>query len=152
MKVDTVMKREVVAIAREATFREALARLTEQRVGTLPVLDWERRLVGVLSLREALKIILPDIVELMPDLDFAEDLGAVESTPLDDSLLERPVSELMEPAYSVEQGAGLIGTYTYMRQHQLTDVPVVDSSGRLVGLASWVDVGTGFLRDRLQAR
>ena len=151
MKVSTVMKREVITISQAATFGEALAKLSDQRVGTLPVLDSDGRLVGVLSLRQVLKIVLPDIVELMPDLDFVEDLGAVETTPLDESLLGRPVSELMESALSVEQDAGLIGTYTYMRQHQLSDVPVVDQSGRLAGIASWVDVGIGFIRDRLRA-
>lgn len=151
MKVSTVMKREVIAVSQAATFGEALAKLSDQRVGTLPVLDSDGRLVGVLSLRQVLKIVLPDIVELMPDLDFVEDLGAVETTPLDENLLHRPVSELMAPALSVEQDAGLIGTYTYMRQHELTEVPVVDGAGRLVGIASWVDVGIGFLRDRLRA-
>jgi len=151
MKVSTVMKREVITIPQAATFGEALAKLSDQRVGTLPVLDSGGRVVGVLSLRQVLKIVLPDIVELMPDLDFVEDLGAVETTPLDENLLHRPVSELMAPALSVEQDAGLIGTYTYMRQHELTEVPVVDGAGRLVGIASWVDVGIGFLRDRLRA-
>ena len=151
MKVNTVMKRAVISISQAATFGEALAQLCDQRVGTLPVLDTEGRLVGVVSLREALKIVLPDIVESMQDLDFVEDFGAVETAPIEESLHRRPVQELMEPPLSVEQDAGLIGSYTYMRQHQLTDVPVVDPSGHLVGIASWVDVGVGYLRGRLRA-
>jgi CBS domain-containing protein len=145
------MKREAITILQGATFGEALAQMVDQRVGTLPVLDGEGRLVGVLSLREALKIVLPDIVESIQDLDFVEDFGAVERAPLDEGLLRRPVRDLMEPALSVEQDAGLIGTYTYIRQHDLSDVPVVDALGRLVGIASWVDVGVGFLRDRLRS-
>lgn len=151
MKVQTVMKREVVSISQEATFGEALAQLVERRVGLLPVLDSERHLVGVLSLRQAMNIVLPDIVDAIQDLDFVEDFGAVERAPLEDSLRRRPVRELMEPALSVRQDAGLIGTYTYLRQHELSDVAVVDESNRLVGIASWVDVGAGFLRDRLRS-
>lgn len=151
MKVQTVMKREVLSISQEATFGEALAQLVERRVGLLPVLDSERHLVGVLSLRQAMNIVLPDIVDAIQDLDFVEDFGAVERAPLEDSLRRRPVRELMEPALSVRQDAGLIGTYTYLRQHELSDVAVVDESNRLVGIASWVDVGAGFLRDRLRS-
>lgn len=151
MKVRTVMKREIVSVSQEATFGEALALMVERRVGLLPVLDGERRLTGVLSLREAMNVVLPDIVDAIQDLDFVEDFGAVERAPLDQTTRRRPVREVMEPALSVREDAGLIGTYTYLRQHELSDVAVVDESNRLVGIASWVDVGTGFLRDRLRS-
>ncbi len=151
MKVHKVMKREVVSISEDSTFGDALALMVERRVGLLPVLDAEHRLVGVLSLREAMNIVLPDIVDRIQDLDFVEDFGAVEHAPLEDSLRRRSVREVMEPALSVREDAGLIGTYTYLRQHELSDVAVVDASNRLVGIASWVDVGVGFLRDRLRS-
>lgn len=60
MKVGTVMKREVVSVSQEATFGEALALMVERRVGLLPVLEAEHRLTGVLSLREAMNVVLPD--------------------------------------------------------------------------------------------
>ncbi|MGH2628770.1 MAG: hypothetical protein ACRDHY_19195, partial [Anaerolineales bacterium] len=96
-------------------------------------------------------VVLPDIVDAIQDLDFVEDFGAVERAPLDEGMRRRPVREVMEPALSVRQDAGLIGAYTYLRQHELSDVAVVDESNRLVGIASWVDVGIGFLRDRMRS-
>ena len=151
MKVQSVMKKEVVTVSQDSTFGEALTLMVERRVGLLPVLDGDRRLVGVLSLREAMNIVLPDIVDWIQDLDFVEDFGAVERAPLEDSLRRRPIRAVMEPALSVREDAGLIGTYTYLRQHELSDVAVVDASNHLVGVASWVDVGVGFLRDRLRS-
>ena len=151
MKVQSMMKKEVVTVSQDATFGESLALMVERRVGLLPVLDAERHLVGVLSLREAMDIVLPDIVDWIQDLDFVEDFGAVERAPLDEATRRRPVREVMEPPLSVREDAGLIGAYTFLRQHELSDVAVVDGSNRLVGVASWVDVGIGFLRDRLRS-
>jgi CBS domain-containing protein len=58
-----------------------------------------------------------------------------------DSLL---VADIMSEALSVEEDATLIRALSFMHKHHLRDVPVV-KDGKLVGLASRVDIGRAFL-------
>jgi len=52
---------------------------------------------------------------------------------------------LMQPAIRVEEDCGLLRAYAFMLQHRILDLPVVDKDGRLVGLASRVDIGVAIL-------
>ena len=52
----------------------------EQRIGLLPVVDQYGKPGGVLRLSDLLALELPDSFDLLPDLDFVHDFGAVETT------------------------------------------------------------------------
>lgn len=149
MILRSVMKERVISIDVEATLEEAMRRFVEQRIGVLPVVDGERRLVGVLGLEQVLSLALPTFINLVEDYDFVGDFGAVEFARIEDGVRRQRVGALMREATAVQADCGLLRAYAMMRQHDLRDLPVVDGGGRLVGIASWVDVGTAFLRASL---
>jgi CBS domain-containing protein len=139
------MKQEVVSIPSTISIREAARLVVERHIGLLPVVDGQGRLIGVVRLHSLLELELPDFVNLITDVDFVHDFGAVETTRPETSLLEQPVSALMQPAISVDEECGLLRAYSIMLQHQLLDLPVVSKDGRLVGLASRVDIVAAIL-------
>jgi CBS domain-containing protein len=145
MQIRQVMKTRVVSIPVEASLGEAVRLMVGQRIGLLPVVDRERKLVGVLRLRDVLALCLPSFVGLMEDTDFVRDFGAGELGQIDPALSANPVTDHMQPARALPADSGLLRAHAFMRQHDLPDVPVIDADGRLVGIASWVDVGVGFL-------
>lgn len=149
MILRSVMKERVISIDVEATLEEAMRRFVEQRIGVLPVVDGEQRLVGVLGLEQVLSLALPTFINMVEDYDFVGDFGAVEFARIEDGVRRQRVGALMREATAVQADCGLLRAYAMMRQHSLRDLPVVDSGGRLVGIASWVDVGTAFLRESL---
>jgi CBS domain-containing protein len=51
----------------------------------------------------------------------------------------------MKPAITVHEDSGLLRAYALMLQQNLHDMPVVSEDGRLVGIASRVDIGTAIL-------
>lgn len=143
-----VMRREVVSVGQEASLGQALELLTRHRIGMLPVLDAQGRLVGVLRLRSILKLLLPAFVDMVGNYDFVEDFGALERSALSEERRRAPVSDLMDPPLAVASDSGLLRAHAFMRQHDLYDLPVTDAAGRLIGLASWVDIGLGLLTGR----
>ena len=145
MNISQCMKRNVVSISAASTIREAAEVLVEKHVGVLPVLDKDHRLVGLVSLRNLLSLELPDFVNFINDLDYVHDFGAVETTRPPAEVLDRPVTTLMSPAISVTEDAGLLRTYTLLLQYNLHDMPVVATDGKLVGIASRVDIGITIL-------
>jgi CBS domain-containing protein len=139
------MKRQVVSISASATFAEAAGRIAVRHIGMLPVVEGDGRLVGLLQLRDLLALVLPDFVQLVDDFDFVPDFGAVEGRQPPPEVLARPVRELMQPPISVEEHCGLLRAFAIMRRHDLHDLPVVKADGRLVGIASTVDVGAAMI-------
>ena len=139
------MKRNVISIPSTATIREAAAQVVRHHIGLLPVVDDQGKLVGVVDLRDLLTIELPDFFDLVEDLDFVHDFGAVESTRPTAQQIDRPISLLMQPAISVLETCGLLRAYALMLKHRLRDLPVVNQQGELVGIASQVDIGTAIL-------
>jgi CBS domain-containing protein len=145
MQVKDCMKTNVFFVTAETTIVDAARMLVEKHIGMLPVVDSNHILVGLLPLRSLLLIVLPDFIQLVEDFDFVSDFGAAEARKPDPALLAHPVSEIMIAPESVAATTGLMRAFALLHQHQLHDLPVVDSHGKLVGIVSRVDVGTAFL-------
>jgi len=145
MKVSDCMKCNVVSIPATLTIAEAASIFVARKVGLLPVVDEQDRPIGIVSLRDLLELELPDFVNFISDVDFVHDFGAVETTRPTLEELDRPVTTLMQPVITVEENCGLLRAYALMLQHNLLDMLIVNGRGELVGITSWVDIGTAIL-------
>ncbi|HLE90387.1 MAG TPA: CBS domain-containing protein [Anaerolineales bacterium] len=145
MKIGDCMKRNVVSITETASVREAAAIFVKEHIGLLPIVDQNNKLVGVVGLRDLLSLELPDFVNFVADVDFVHDFGAVETTRPSADVLDKSIKTLMKPAITVHEDSGLLRAYALMLQHNLHDMPVVSEDGKLVGVASRVDIGTTIL-------
>ena len=145
MEIGKYMKRNVISIPETATIREAASVFVNHHIGLLPVIDKEKKLVGVVGLRDMLSLELPDFVSFIADVDFVHDFGAVETTRPPAEVLDQSIKTLMNAALSVPEDTGLLRVYALMLQHQLHDMPVVSKDGKLVGVASRVDIGRAIL-------
>ena len=149
MIVGNVMKTRVISVGEHARLEEAVRLLVNHRIGTLPVLSDKGVVLGILNLQDVLSLALPDFVDMVQNYDFVHNFGSFELADMDEATRNMKVTDLMDPPTAIESDSGLLRTYAFMRQHELRDVPVTDSEGRLLGIASRVDVGVGFLRSWL---
>lgn len=145
MEIRQYMKQNVVSISETATIREAAATLVKHHIGLLPIVNTNKKLIGVVGLRDLLSLELPDFVNFVADVDFVHDFGAVESTRPPAEVLDQSIETLMRPAISVPEDTGLLRAYALMLQHELHDMPIVAKNEELVGVASRVDIGTAIL-------
>jgi CBS domain-containing protein len=145
MNVASCMKRNVVSVEEKTTVREAAAILVKKHIGLLPVVDKDERPIGVIGLRDLLSLEMPDFVNFMADVDFVHDFGAVEDARPSAKTLNKMVKYLMKPIITVEQDSGLLRAYALMLQQNLHDILVVSKDGKLIGIASRVEVGIAIL-------
>ena len=140
------MKHQVISISDSATIRDAALLFVEGHVGTLPVVDGDGKLVGILHIRDLLELVMPSFVSLVEDFDFVRgDFSIFETLRPPQEVASQPASTIMVEPVSVRAGSGLLRAFALMNSHHLYDLPVVDDDGRLVGLASRVDIGTALL-------
>lgn len=140
------MKRSVVVVPASATVRDAARIVVEKRVGTLPVVDSEGVLVGIVRLEDLLGVFMPDFVDLMEDIDFVHDFGILETLqPAEIAEADRlTMRDLMGLPVAVEPDCGLLRALAVLVKHGMRDLVVVDGAGHPVGIASRVDIGTAF--------
>jgi CBS domain-containing protein len=116
--------REVVTIEPGATLKSAVALLAERRIGAVPVLGADNRIVGILSER--------DIVRAVAEAGAAA--------------LEQPVSQSMTRKVSTcTESETIASLMERMTAGKFRHLPVVDQ-GRFVGIVSIGDV----VKHRLQ--
>jgi len=145
MNISECMKRNVVSIPETTTVREVASVFVKHHIGLLPIVDENKKLVGVIGVRDLLSLELPDFVSFIADLDFVHDFGAVEDTRPSSKVLDQSIQTLMKPAITVPENSGLLRAYALMLQHGLHDMPVVSPDDILLGVASRVDIGTAIL-------
>ena len=140
------MKHEVISISISATIREAAALFVAEHIGTLPVVDADEKLAGILHIRDLLELVMPSFIGLVEDFDFVRgDFSVFETLRPSPEEANQPASSIMDPPVSVRASSGLLRAFAIMDSHHLYDLPVVDDDERLVGLASRVDIGTALL-------
>ena len=151
--IDCCMKRKVIYGHPGMTVREAALLMAENNVGTLPVVDEASVLIGVTTMRVVIQIFLPNFVALLSNIKFVKDYGDLGTPSRQD--IQRAdsltVADIMEEPVSVEIDCTLVRALSFMDKYRIRDLPVVQE-GKLVGIASRVDIGRAFLSTWLTAQ
>jgi len=144
VKVRDVMTGDVVvAVRRDTSFKEMAARLRQYRVSAFPVIDENRRVIGVVSeadllAKEALADEPAGIPAAISGILHHKDHQKAEGLTAGDLMTHPAVT--VRPEDTVEHAARLMYTL------QVKRLPVVDAGGYLVGIVSRADLLTVFDR------
>jgi CBS domain-containing protein len=141
------MKRQVASVSPATTVLGAARLVVDRHIGTLPVINEQGTLIGVVRVQDILDIFMPDFVRLLEDIDFVHDFGVLEALLPKDlpDAARLSMRDLMQEPVAVEQTCGLLRAFAIMLKHDIRDLPVVNQAGALVGIASLVDIASKFL-------
>ncbi len=137
-RVGEVMTRQVVFTHPGTPLGEIVRMLLERDYRALPVVDRDQRLVGIITNR--------DLVErggLSARIELLAALGgaALERELVTSGARERTAADVMTPqVVSVSPDAALDEAAHLMAERHIKRLPVVDETGRLVGILSRLDV------------
>lgn len=140
LTVGDVMTTPVVAVLRGASFKQLAAVLVERRLSSVPVIDADDRVVGVVSTgdllpKEAYSGSHPTRRQLLFDLAETAKAGGETAADL-----------MTAPAVTVPPAASLSEAARLMSRHRVKRLPVVDGERRLVGIVSRGDLLSVFLQ------
>jgi CBS-domain-containing membrane protein len=147
--VSALMSRDVATVREDTPFHEIAKVLADRRVSAVPVVDADRRVLGVVS--EA---------DLLHKVEFADDPGEGAG------ILERRAHRLArhkatgqvakdlmtEPAVTVPEGTTVVKAARLLESSGVKRMPVVNDLGRLVGIVSRGDLLKIYLRPDAEIR
>ncbi|MFE5332810.1 CBS domain-containing protein [Embleya sp. NPDC056575] len=140
-RIEDVMTRDVVTVGPDTEFRDIVAALHARRISALPVVDDERRILGIVSEADLLRA----QVEQAEDTHLLPGLRRLTNRHTKGE--GHTAHELMTtPVVSVEPAAGTLRGARLMDRHHIKRLPVVDADGRLIGIVSRCDLLRTFLR------
>jgi CBS domain-containing protein len=139
-KVRDVMTTRVVAVRKNATFKDMAALLTEYRVSAFPVLDDEGKVIGVVSEADLLSK-----EALVADMGSqAAWLGRIAGSPYHDEFAKAAAitaTDLMtKPPVVVTPDEPVTSAARLMYHGRVKRLPVVGEKGQLIGIVSRADV------------
>ncbi len=136
-----VMTHAVVTAAPQTPFKQIARLFAEHDVSAVPVVDPERRLLGVVSEADLLRATAE-----LPDLEgrWAGVRLLSQERGLPDA--ETAAQLMTSPAIPAQPNWNLVETARTMHRKGVKRLPVVDETGRLVGIISRSDLLRPFLR------
>jgi CBS-domain-containing membrane protein len=137
--VKDVMTTRVIWVKKDATFREMATALREYRVSAFPVVDDDRKVIGVVSEADMLtKEALDDEPGVISGILHHRDQIKARGVTAGDLMTAAVIA--VRPEDTVEHAAKL------MYDRKVKRLPVTDADGRLVGIISRADVLSVFNR------
>lgn len=147
MLVGEIMKRKVVTVKRSTTLKELIRIFGKFTFHTLPVVEKDNRLVGVVALEDILKVFEPypsQISQMLKTIPFVE--GYEEKFPLEVDIPSEMgmlclVEDLMNTnVVTASEEMTIFKARSLMKLHKVKRLPITDKGGRLVGIVSLFDV------------
>jgi CBS domain-containing protein len=129
MKVREAMRSHVVTTTLGARVYDVVDLMDLYQVRCVPVLDSDKRLVGIVTERDIADLLLPQIAGSEP---ISGDAGVT--------------SVMASPVWSIDDGAELAEASRVMLAREVTRLPVT-CGGRVVGMISRIDICEAALED-----
>lgn len=140
MRIKEYMKREFGRVSPHAPLREIARLFYESGESILPVTEEDGRLVGIISIDDFLIIFLPEYIDLIRNIDFIHDFGALErsSFSIEEHLFV--AEDLMKEDFVVlEEEDSIMKAAAMFHKLEQPRIPVVRGDN-LVGMISQNDV------------
>jgi CBS-domain-containing membrane protein len=143
--VREIMTTRVIWVKKDATFREMAVALREHRVSAFPVVDDDRKVIGVVSEADMLaKEALDDEPGVLTGILHRRDQVKARGVTAGDLMTAAVVA--VRPEDTVEHAAKL------MYDRRVKRLPVTDAAGHLAGIISRADVLSVFDRPDAEIR
>jgi CBS-domain-containing membrane protein len=146
MKIKEIMTKEVVSVKPEDNVIDVLNILFKMQISGLPVIDKEEKLKGMFTEKEILSHILPSYVEKVGRFIYEENPKSTKKKFAELSKVK--VAQLMRrDVVTTTEDTALCEVARLMLTHKARRLPVLDKSGKVVGIVARCDVLKAFAKE-----
>ena len=147
MIVKDIMNTSVKSATADTPIKDIASIMCFNKISGVPVLDSEQKLVGVLSEKDILRNMFPDVKTVM-EQGGTPDFEAIEGDYKD--ILHKKVGDIMtQTVASVTPDMPLLKAASLMCSKQIRRIPVTDENNVVVGIVSIGDVHKAIFQENL---
>ncbi len=149
MRVKEIMIKNVVSFKPNDSIKDALAILFEMQISGLLVIDENGKLVGMFTEKEILSYILPDYIEKVGRFIYEENPKSTKIKFMELSNIK--VSQLMRKDVVITtEDTALCEAARIMLTQKARRLPVVDKTGKVVGIVARCDILKAFAKEAVK--
>lgn len=140
VQVKDIMTSRIQSVMVNDTLRDAVSLMMDNELTTLPVVDGDRKCVGILSRSDLTELFLKEDQELSETMS-TEQFSMKRLQQSLETCEDRKVNELMTyEVVSIGQEQNLSEVCRAMVRKQIHHLPVTDENEKLVGILSTFDI------------
>lgn len=141
MVISDVMTTSPIACSEDDTLRYVAKKMVMRRCGSIPVVDSENNLKGIVTIRDTMLPLYPNFGEYVHDAVHSRDFEEMEENYK--RVLCMKVKEVMTPdPMTVTKDESILKAASYMGLRNLRRIPVAEN-GKLIGMVSIGDIARG---------
>lgn len=142
-----IMTRDVVSVEYGDELEQVWRLMREKKVKGMPVVDRARRVIGIVTIMDFLKLVGP----CEPETIFQRLSRIIRRTPgLTSDKAEVAGQVMTAPAVTARADAHIVTLIPLFSQHGIHHLPIVDADGKLVGLVTQSDLMEALYKLRVQ--
>ena len=155
MKVKDCMTKEVVTVKRSTTLSQLIKTFQKYNFHTLPVIEADNDLVGIINFEDISKVFQPYSTELstmlktVPFLDMESKEEDFQDADISSEMgILVVVDDIMDTHFvTAEPEIDINKAHSLMKLHNIARLPIVEE-GKLVGMISLFDIILAVFRER----
>jgi len=139
VKVRDFLRRDLTSVDRDTPLGQVIRLLEQSGHASLPVVDEEGRVIGVVSERDIIRALLPGYMDLLRSASFLPSLNQMAKKLKE--IAHLPVERFMtREVVACKPEDTDLHVADLMLRKGLKQIPVVDEAGRLVGVVRRIDL------------
>ncbi len=139
MKAREFMRRDLTSVELDTTVSQVIYLMHQSGLSSLPVVDEDGRVAGVVSERDLIRAALPGYVEMLQSASFLPSLDQL-SRKLHE-IGDKPIAEFMvREVVAARPDDNDLHLADLMIRKALKQIPVLDEQSRLVGVVRRIDL------------
>ena len=145
------MSKDVQTITPDTSFRDIWKKIFSTHMHTLPVVDQNQRLVGIITRQDLLTKLYPNYQDVLEFLETPQDFEAMESRIRD--LAPIKVRELMSTTVIFARESTLVmRALSRMIVRHVDQLPILDNDDKVVGIITKGDIFYSLFRKNYQKK
>lgn len=151
MKVRDVMSAHVSSVSSEASFRQLWHQIFKLHVNALPVVDKQKKLIGIVSREDILKYLYPNYQEFIEEFSTTTDFKRMEERVHD--LLTLTARDLMcKKVIYTRTDTPIMRALSRMIIRRLNQLPVLSENNRVIGMVTKGDIFYALFKRHLKQK
>lgn len=139
MRVRDAMSRKIVVALPSATFTELWKKIFAHRITAIPIVDNSKRLVGIVTREDLLKILYPGYKDLILDFTVIPDFEEMEISIR--QLSAKKAKDVMNKrVIFTREDTEIMRALSRMIIRQVHQLPVLDEMDKLIGVVTKGDI------------